>query len=143
MDNLKYILLGILLLVGAYGAGYYFAPDKIKTVEKIVEKIVKEKDEKVTKEYDPNTGKLTKETHETKEKDTNSNETDKTTEKSKIQKTYALKGGVSVNPRDLNAKPVPRLGAEVRLPIFNSWLGVEGDVNIDRPLVGGYLRVEF
>jgi hypothetical protein len=146
MDNLKLIGLGIVLVIAGYGIGYFAAPDKIKIEEKIIEKekTVKEENKKVTEEYDPNTGKVTKRIEETGKKETNTNSTqkDKTTEKEKTRKMWALKGGVALDPRK-DMKLTPRVGGEVRLPIFNSWVGVEADINIDRPLVGAYLRLEF
>ena len=142
MNYVKIAFALIIALAVGGGLGYYFAPDKIKIEEKIVEKIVKEKDEKTTKKYDPITGKLIEETKETKEKETNKTEKDKTTEKEKTQKHYAVKGGVALNPRDPNGH-TPRVGGEMRLPFCNSWVGVEADNNINRPLIGGYLRVEF
>lgn len=143
MNYLKLLAAGIILLAVGGGLGYYYAPDKIKIQEKIVEKIVIEKDEKVVKKYDPITGKLIEETKETKEKETNTSQKNKSTEKEKTQKHYAIKGGAAINPRDLSGKLIPRVGGEMRLPIFSSWVGVEADINIDRPLVGAYLRLEF
>lgn len=146
MNNLKYILIGIAALVLAFGLGYFEAPDKIKTVEKIVEieKKTTEEHKKTTKEYDPNTGKIIKETDEsgTKVTDSNTTKVDKETTKEKTTKTYALKAGVAkvLNNTD---KPFPRLGAEVRLPFFSSWLGAEVDATLSSPSVAGYLRVEF
>lgn len=146
MNNIKYILIGIAALVLSYGMGYYFSPDKIKTVEKIVEieKKITEEHKKTTKVYDPITGKIIKETDETGTKVTDSNTTkvDKEVTKEKTTKTYALKAGVAkvLNNTD---KPFPRLGVEVRLPFFISWLGVEGDATLSSPSVAGYLRVEF
>lgn len=138
-------LLGVSLVALAIGGvvGYEYAPDKVRVEEKIIEKTVHEKDTKTTKEYDPITGKLTKEVEETKDKQTNTESKDKTTEKSKDSKHYALKGGVVVNPRSLSDKPFARVGGEVKLPILPLWIGAEGDVNISRPLVGGYIRMEF
>lgn len=147
MNILKLVLGGLLLLTLGLGIGYFEAPDKIKTVEKIVEveKKVTETDHKTTKEYDPNTGKITKETEETGTKitDTETKKTDKETEKTKTQKQYALKGGVAINPRDLSGKLIPRVGAEIALPFFSSSLGIEGDINLSNPLIGAYVRVGF
>lgn len=144
--NLQNIIkiLGIVLIALAVGGGlgYYYAPDKIKIKEKIVEKIVTEKDEKITKKYDPNSGKLVEEIKETKEKETNTSKNSKSTEKEKTKKHYAVKAGAAIDPRN-DAKLTPRVGAEMRLPFFNSWVGAEVDININRPLIGGYLRVEF
>lgn len=140
---LKLLSVGLVSLAIGGLLGYFEAPDKVKTVEKIVEKTVKEKDIKTTKEYDPATGKLTKETTETKDKETNTESKDKTVEKTKDSKHYALKGGVVVDPRNLGNKPFLRVGGEVKLPILPVFLGVEGDINIDRPLVGLYGRMEF
>jgi len=138
-------LTGIGLVSLAIGGllGYSYAPDKVKTVEKIVEKTIKEKDTKTTKEFDPATGKLTKETTETKDKETNIESKDKTTEKSKSQKMYSMKAGVAVNPRSLNDKPIVRLGGDIKLPVFPIYIGAEVDINVNRPLVGAFLRMEF
>lgn len=147
MDFLKIAALVIVAAALGVGFGYALAPDKIKIEEKIVEREVTKKEDylKNTKEYDPATGKVVKETNESGTKVTNSEttKTDKTTEKEKTRKLWAAKGGVAINPRDLNAKIIPRVGAEVRLPIFDSWAGIEADVNLDKPLLGAYLRVEF
>lgn len=140
---LKLLVVGLVALAIGGIVGYEYAPDKVKTVEKIVEKTVKEKETKVTKEYDPNTGKVTKETTETKDKETNIESHDKTTEKTKDQKHYAIKGGIVVDPRNLSDKPLARVGGEVKLPVLPVFLGVEGDLNVNRPLVGVYLRMEF
>ena len=122
------------MALGIGGAvGYFYAPDKIKTVEKIVEKTIKEKDTKNTKRYDPITGKLIEEIAETKDKETNIESTSKTTEKSKSQKQWAVKGGVALNPKDLSGKLVPRIGFETALPIFQASAGIEADINIDNP----------
>lgn len=146
MNPLKLALLGLILLALAYGSGYYFSPDKIKTVEKVViqEKVVKEEHIKTIKIYDPNSGKLVKETDETGTKETNQETTskDKETEKTKSSKHYAIKGGV-VKALNSTTAPTYRIGSEVALPFFNSWLGVESDVSISRPTLGGYLRLEF
>lgn len=138
MDTFKKLLIALGLLGLAYGAGYYYSPQKIKEVEKIVEKqVIKIVHEK----YDPTTGKLVERTETTDTKDTSTNKSKVETLKPK--KLYALKGGAVINPRDIQGKIVPRVGAEVRLPFFDSWAGLEGDINIDRPSVGAYLRVEF
>lgn len=143
----KLTLAGLLVLTIGTGLGYYLMPTKTKTVEKVVEKEVTKKEEykKTKKRYDPKTGKVIEETQETGTKETNSNETktSKTVEKSKDQKHYALKGGAAVNPRDLSGKLVPRVGGEVRLPFFDTFIGIEGDINIKNPLLGVYTRVEF
>lgn len=143
MNYLRLILGGLILLALGIGLGYYFSPSKIKIQEKVVEKIVTEKDEKITKKYDPKTGKLTEEVKETKEKETNTSKTSKTTEKSRDQKHYAVKAGAVFNPKDLNAKLTPRVGLEIRLPFFSSWAGVEGDISVSKPNLAVYGRVEF
>lgn len=143
MNYLKLVLAGLIIFALGSGLGFYFSPDKIKIQEKIVEKTVTEKDEKTTKKYDPNTGKLIEEIKEIKEKETNTSKKDKSTEKEKTKKHYAIKGGVAVNPRDLQGKLIPRVGGELRLPFFNSWVGAEIDVNVDKPLLGVYGRIEF
>lgn len=145
-SKVRLVLVGLLLLAIGLGIGYYLSPDKVREVEKVVEKIkvVKEKDETITKKYDPNTGKLIEEKKETKEKETNteSSKKEKEVEKTKEQKHYAVKGGAAIDPRD-SGKVIPRAGVELRLPFFNSWIGAEIDVNIDKPLTGIYLRMEF
>lgn len=140
---LKLTLGGIILLALGLALGYWYAPDKVKTVEKVVEKTITEKDTKTTKEYDPTTGKLTKEVHETKDKLTNIESNEKTVEKSKTQKQFALKGGVAINPRNLSGKLIPRFGLETRIPLWDLSLGVEADININQPLIGTYLRLGF
>jgi hypothetical protein len=142
MNILKLIGIGLLIGIVSYGMGYFFAPDKVRIEEKIVEKVVHEKDTKVTKEYDPNTGKLTKEIEESKDKLTNIDSKDKTVEKSKSQKTYAVKVGAVVNPRNLNAKIIPRIGLEIAVPFFDLFLGTETDISTN-PTVGLYLREAF
>ena len=139
---LKLTLGGIILLVVGGGLGYYYAPDKIKVEERIVEKVIIQKDTKDTKKYDPITGKLIEETHEVKDKQTNVDTKEKVTEKTKTQKTYAVKVGVFkvVNNSD---SPKPRVGVEIRLPFFNTWLGAEGDISSKDPTVGVYGRMEF
>lgn len=138
MDTFKKLLIALGLLGLAYGAGYYYSPQKIKEVEKVVEKeVIKTVHDK----YDPVTGKIIEHTETTDTKDTKSDKSKIETVKPK--KLYALKGGAVINPRDLSGKLIPRAGAEVRLPFFDSWAGLEADINIDRPLVGAYLRVEF
>jgi len=142
--NILRLILSIIVALGIGGAiGYFYAPDKIKTVEKVVEKTIKEKDTKNTKKYDPITGKLIEEIAETKDKETNIESTSKTTEKSKSQKQWAVKGGVALNPKDLSGKLVPRIGFETALPIFQASAGIEADINIDNPLVGIYARIPF
>ncbi len=155
MNIFKKILIGLVVLALAYGAGYYFAPDKIKIKEKVVEKIVeveKEinlKEKEVIEKYDPITGKLIERIVRDKEKNSKKTEEKKETKKEKEKETikekklYAVKGGAVVNPRDITGKLIPRVGAEMRLPVFNSWVGAEADINIDRPLVGAYIRLEF
>lgn len=142
---LRLLGIGLLALTIGIALGYHFAPDKIRIQEKIIEKekIVKEEYTKKTKKYDKD-GKVIEEIDEkgSKQTDINTKKTDKTTEKEKTQKHYAIKGGAVLNPRDPNGI-IPRVGAEMRLPFFNSWIGAEVDINVNKPLVGGYLRVEF
>lgn len=142
---LKIIAAVILALALGYGLGYFYSPSKIREVEKIVEKekVVKEEKKKVTEKFDKSTGKLIERIEETGNKETNVNtkKKEKELEKQKDQKMWAAKAGVAVNPFDNSL--TPRVGGEVRLPIFNSWAGLEADINIDRPLLGVYLRLEF
>lgn len=144
MNYLKLILAGIVILTIGTGIGYWLAPEKVREVEKIVEKekVVKEEYKKRTKKFDKD-GKLKEETEETGTKESKTNTEKKTTEKETIKekKIWAAKSGVAINPRDNSL--TPRIGGEVRLPLFNSWIGVEADINVDRPLIGGYLRLEF
>lgn len=146
MDKAKLALYALIILGVGYGFGYYLAPDKVRVEERIVEKekIIKEENKKVTEKFDPSTGKVVERIEETGKKETNvnTNKKEKIEEKIKDKKLWAAKGGVATNLRD-PGKLVPRVGAEVRLPIFNSWVGVEADIDVNRPLVGGYLRVEF
>lgn len=146
MNYLKLLLAGLILLAIGGGLGYHYAPEKVKEVEKIVEKekIVKEEYKKKTKKYDKD-GKLIEESEESgnKESKTNEQKKEKEIEKIKDKKMYAVKGGAVINPRDLSGKVIPRVGVEMRLPLFNSWVGAEADINVDRPLIGGYLRLEF
>ena len=126
----------IALVIGG-GLGYYYAPEKIKTVDKIVEKEVTKV---VHEKFDPTTGKVIERTTTDETKNNTSTKTKE--EILKTKKHYAVKGGVAMDPRD-NMKLIPRVGAEVRLPIFDSWAGIEGDVNLAHPILGAYLRVEF
>lgn len=146
MNIPRLILIGILLLVVGLGLGYYLAPDKVRVETKIVEKVkvVKEQDTKTTDKFDPNTGKVIEHTVEVGIKDTtiNTDSKDKITEKTKTQKNYAIKVGVSKVLTSTDS-PTPRVGAEVRLPFFNSWLGAEGDLKLSKPEAGAYLRIEF
>ena len=121
----KYVFFLISITV-AYGAGVYFSPDK------------------VTKKYDPRTGKLIEETVETGSKESTKDvvKKNKTKETSKNKKQWAAKGGVVINPRD-PGKLIPRIGAEMRLPLFSSWIGLEADIDIKEPKLGAYLRFEF
>lgn len=148
--------LGILLVVAAVaaGAGYYFAPDKIKIEERVVEKVVeveKEvnlKEKEVIEKYDPVTGKLIerivrdKEKNSKKKEEKTETEKEKIIEKTKEQKHYAVKAGI-VQALNKAEKPTYRVGAELRLPIFNSWIGGEVDIDLDKPKAGAYLRMEF
>lgn len=137
-QNIFKLLAAILIaLVIGGGLGYYYAPEKIKTVDKIVEKEVIKTVHDV---YDPTTGKVVSHTETTDTKDTTSKSTKE--EILKTKKQYAIKGGVAVDPRD-NLKLIPRVGAEVRLPFFDSWAGLEGDINLAHPVLGAYLRLEF
>lgn len=133
----KLIGAGLLLLTLGAGLGYFYAPEKIKTVDKIIEKevtkIVREK-------FDPNTGKVVE--RETIDETKNTTETKTKTETLKPKKHYALKGGVAADPKD-GMKLIGRVGGEVRLPFFDTWLGVEGDINLAHPIVGLYGRMEF
>lgn len=146
-EKLKIFLALVVAITIGYGLGYFYSPSKIKEVEKVVEKEKKttEENKKVTEKFDPNTGKLTERIEETekKETETNTKKSDKETEKQQNKKMWAAKAGGVVNPRDLEHSIVPRVGAEVRLPIFDSWIGAEADISVNRPLLGLYLRVEF
>ena len=146
MDKLKLVGYFVLAAVIGAGLGYYYAPDKVRIQEKIVEKtkIIKQEDKKITEKFDPSTGKIVERIEETKNKETSVNQTDKekTKETLKTKKSYALKGGVAVPLDDFN-KQIPRVGAEIRLPFFNSWAGLEADVDMKSPKLGAYLRLEF
>jgi hypothetical protein len=144
---LRLLAVGIVALAIGYGTGYFYSPTKVREVEKIVEKEKKtvEENKKIVERFDPNTGKLTERIEETgkKETETNTKKKEKELEKQQNKKMWAFKAGGVVNPRDLEHSIVPRVGTEVRLPVFNSWLGAEADISINRPLFGLYLRVEF
>lgn len=145
-NTLKTIAFAALTLVAGYGLGYFYAPDKIKVEEKIVErtKIVKEESKKNTYKYDPQTGKLIEHVEETGQKvtSTDSSSVQKVSEKEKTRKMWALKigGAKTLNKSD---DPTARVGAEVRLPFFDSWFGTEADLSIDQPKLGAYFRLEF
>lgn len=146
MSDLFKVFLSILVALSiGLGLGYYMAPDKVVIQEKIVEKEVTKKEEykKKTKKYDPDTGKIIEDTEETgtKESNSNSTKTDKTEEKSIDKKYYAIKAGVVVPVTKLD-NPTYRVGGELRLPLFNSWVGSEVDIKMN-PNVGLYLRMEF
>lgn len=140
---LRLLGVGILAMTIGVGLGYRYAPDKIKIQEKIVEKEVVKKEEysKKTKKYDKD-GKVVEESEEkgTKQTDVNTKKTDKTTEKQKTQKNYAIKAGIAKSLTNSD-NPTYRVGAEVRLPVFNSWLG--GEIDTDDVKAGVYLRMEF
>ena len=55
---------------------------------------------------------------------------------------YAVKVGAVKSISNLDSLTY-RVGGELRLPIFSSWAGVEGDIDINDPKVGIYLRLEF
>lgn len=142
---LRLLCVGLLALTIGAALGYRFAPDKIKIQEKIVEKekIIKEEYSKKTKKYDKD-GKIIEEIDEkgSKQTDINTKKMDKITEKEKTQKHYAVKAGVVKSVKNLG-NPTYRVGAELRLPVFNSWVGGEVDIDIKDPKAGLYLRLEF
>lgn len=147
MNNLlKAILAVVAALALGYGFGFYAAPEKVRVEERIVEKekVVKEEKKKITEKFDKDTGKVIEKVEETETKDTSTNttKTDKVEEKSKDKKMYAVKAGVVVPVTKLD-QPSYRVGAEMRLPILNSWLGLEGDIKTSAPTIAAYLRVEF
>lgn len=139
-------LIAIVALVFGLGFGYYMAPDKVVTVVNTdnTKKVDDNITTTVTKKYDPNTGKVTQETDTTKKDTSTTTEkvVDKTTTKEKTQKNYAIKVGAVKTLND-TSKPFPRVGAEVRLPFFNTWLGGEGDITLGHPTAGLYGRIEF
>jgi len=142
---LQLLGIGVLALAIGYGTGYFYAPEKIKEIEKIVEKekTTKQEYKKKTKKFDKE-GKVTEETEETgtKESKSNTQKNEKTREQIKEKKMWAAKAGVGVPVKDPN-RYVPRVGGEVRLPIFNSWVGTEVDLEVKDPKLGMYLRLEF
>lgn len=144
-NTLQLLTIGIVTLAIGYGLGYFYAPEKVREVEKIVEKekIVKEEYKKRTKKFDKD-GKVVEETEETGTKESKTNTEKKTTEVEKVKekKMWSAKGGIALSVKDPN-KIIPRVGFETRLPIFNSSLGLEQDINLNNPLTGIYLRVEF
>lgn len=150
METLKkyLVMAGALLVVYGVGLGmgYYMAPSKVKESNKTDSTDTKEteKTEKVTEKFDPVTGKVIEKTTETGTKKTNTKEksTEKTVEKTKDSKLWAVKLGVAKTLTNAE-KPFPRLGAEVRIPFFNSWVGAEADIKLNNPTAGAYLRLEF
>lgn len=145
-EMLKNVSILIVVAVVAGGAGYYYAPSKVKIEEKIIEKEkeVNLKEKEVIEKYDPVTGKLVSRIIRDKEKNTKNKEdkSEKIIEKSKDQKHYALKFGLAQAFTKAD-KPVYRVGGEIRLPFFNSWLGAETDIELDKPKLGIYGRMEF
>lgn len=135
--------LKIAISVGAFALGlslgYYLSPAKIE--EKIIEKtrVVREESKKVTNRYDVQTGKIKETIVETGTKETESHKKDKE-KKITNQKNFALKVGVS--GRLQSRSYVPRVGGEVRLPLFNLWIGADIDLQ-KSPTFGPYLRLEF
>lgn len=131
------ILAGLALLTLGGGVGYFMAPEKIKTVDKIVEKEVV----KIVHEvYDPTTGKIIERT--TTDETKNTTETNTKTQTLKPKKMYSLKLGAFKVATDTSMVK-PRVGVEVRLPFFDTWLGAEGDISLDKPTIGLYGRFEF
>ena len=148
MSKLRLILIAILILVAGLGLGYYFAPDKIEIKEKVVYRtdVEKEETKTVTEKFDPNTGEVVERVTETgkKERTIDTIEQEKEEKREKTKKTYALKLGAATPLNgDIGRTIIPRVGGEVRLPFFNSWAGLEADVDIKRPSVGAYIRLEF
>lgn len=135
---LKLLATGIVTLAIGGFLGYQYAPERIKTVDKIIEKEVTKI---VHEKFDPNTGKVIERTTT----DETKNNTSISTKEQMIKKDkhYAIKAGAVINPRDLSSPPAYRIGAEVKLPILPIWLGAEGDLKISSPNVGAYLRMEF
>ena len=142
----KLTMAGIVILAIGAGLGYYLAPDKVvKVVDTDNKKTVDNNTTTtVTKKYDPNTGKVTEETNTTKNDSSVTTEkiVDKSTTKEKTQKTYALKVGAVKTLND-TSKPFARVGGEVRLPFFNTWLGADTDINLNHPAASLYGRIEF
>lgn len=143
---LSLIAAGLVVFVVGLGMGYYFAPSKTTTIVDTDNKKTVDQNTTTTvdKKIDPTTGKVI-EVIETTKKD-NSTSTEKQVDKTKIteksQKHYAIKAGPTINLKD-PTKITPRIGGEVALPFFSSWLGVEGDIDPTAPKVGAYLRLEF
>lgn len=140
--------IGAMLVVGSLGIGlgYYLSPTKIKIEEKIVEKekITREQTKRVTEKFDIPTGKVTERTTEVGDKQTFQNKKTEETKKEKVRdkKQWAVKAGAQVevlNPSDY----VPVVGLETRLPLFDTFLGIEAIVDLDNPRAGMYLRLEF
>lgn len=141
-NMVKFAAGGVILFAVGAGMGYYYAPDKIKkesstTTEK--EKIV---EEETNTKYDPVTGKKTEETTKKKTTDSDTKKKEKSTEREKTRKMWAAKVGI-VQSLNKAEKPTYRVGGEVRLPIFDSWVGAEADIDVSEPKLGAYLRVEF
>lgn len=146
MDKLKLAIAAIVIMAIGVGVGRFTAPDSVKTGNKQTSDQSKTVEEgtKTTKKFDPETGKVIEETTEkgTKTTTENSKTSEKTKETIRNKKMWAVKGGVAVDPRD-SMKLIPRVGGEIRLPLFDSWAGVEADVNLAHPILGAYLRLEF
>lgn len=144
--RLKYIL--TLLAVGSLGIalGYYLSPTKIKIEEKIIEKekISREQTKRITEKFDAGTGRIIERTTETGEKQVLQNKKSEETKKEKVRekKQWAVKAGAQVevlNP----SRYIPIVGLETRLPIFDTFIGIEAIVDLDNPRAGMYLRLEF
>lgn len=145
MNYLKLILGGLVIFVIGAGLGYYEAPTKTTTETKVDKSQDQSTQDDVTttKKYDPTTGKVVEDTKMVSHKvDTKKEtDTDKTKITEKTQTHYSIKVGVA--KAVTNADPILyRIGGEIRLPFFNSWLGVETDLNL-HPVVGAYGRIEF
>lgn len=139
---LKLIGFGLVIFTIGVGLGFYYAPDVVKEISHSDKKTDEDSETTETEKYDPNTGKIIEKSKTTKKSKTTEKSKDSSKEAIKTRKNYAVKGGVAFDPRD-NAKMIPRVGVEMRLPIFDSWIGVEGDINLAHPIVGAYGRLEF
>jgi hypothetical protein len=149
----RWVITG-LLISGAYGLGYYFAPDKIviKEEEKIVYKTETEvqEDRKVREVFDPETGKVVERVEETsrreKTKDELESEEKKETTREKTQKNFAVKVGHSftLDTSEKNIKTGrPVVGVETRipsLPFTPNWVGLDVDTSGE---FTAYFRFEF
>lgn len=147
LKNIGYgVGLGVICLAVGWGLGYFESPDKVRIQTQVItkDKIITKEHTKVITLFDPNTGRVIKKVEETdtKNEDDHSTEKDKTKVVEKSKSHYAVKVGIT---KDIfqAAKPYPRVGVETRVPIFDTFIGAEGDISTSNPNVGIYIREGF